>query len=122
MVEPPWKMVLSNKAILAILWEMFPNHPNLLPAYFERDKIVGECIEKRVHGREGNGIKRLAAGMPGTRRNGVYQALCPLPVFDGTHALIGSWVIAGKSAGIGLREDRNPITTNLSRFVPHYFT
>jgi glutathionylspermidine synthase len=31
-------------------------------------------------------------------------------------------VIADKSAGIGMREDRNPITTNLSRFVPHYFT
>src|SRR5262249_27737629 len=30
-IEPPWKMVLSNKAILPILWEMFPGHPNLLP-------------------------------------------------------------------------------------------
>ncbi len=30
-VEPPWKMLLSNKAILPILWEMFPDHPNLLP-------------------------------------------------------------------------------------------
>ena len=38
------------------------------------------------------------------------------------HALVGSWVIAGKAAGIGMREDKNPITTNLSRFVPHYFT
>jgi len=34
---------------------------------------------------------------------------------------IALWDIAGKAAGIGMREDRNPITTNTSRFVPHYF-
>ncbi|HEX2727329.1 MAG TPA: glutathionylspermidine synthase family protein, partial [Beijerinckiaceae bacterium] len=36
-VEPPWKAILSNKGILPLLWEMAPNHPNLLPAYFEDD-------------------------------------------------------------------------------------
>uniref|UniRef100_UPI0025D9A1B8 glutathionylspermidine synthase family protein n=1 Tax=Mesorhizobium sp. TaxID=1871066 RepID=UPI0025D9A1B8 len=36
-IEPPWKVVLSNKGILPLLWEMYPNHPNLLPAYFEDD-------------------------------------------------------------------------------------
>src|SRR5205823_12933913 len=30
--EPPWKMLLSNKAILPLLWELFPGHPNLLRA------------------------------------------------------------------------------------------
>jgi len=34
-IEPAWKMLLSNKAILAILWELFPDHPNLLPCSFE---------------------------------------------------------------------------------------
>lgn len=34
-IEPIWKMMLSNKAILPLLWELFPNHPNLLPAAFE---------------------------------------------------------------------------------------
>ena len=40
---------------------------------------------------------------------------------DGRHAVIGSWVVAGQPAGIGVREDPSPITHNLSRFVPHYF-
>jgi glutathionylspermidine synthase len=121
-IEPPWKMLLSNKAILPVLWEMFPGHPNLLPAFFERDRINGPCIEKPVHGREGEGVLRIAAGQPrlaGGER--VYQALAPLPAFDGQHAVIGSWVIAGEAGGIGMREDRTPITTNQSRFVPHYF-
>jgi glutathionylspermidine synthase len=33
-LEPAWKLIIGNKAILPLLWEMFPNHPNLLPAYF----------------------------------------------------------------------------------------
>ena len=34
-IEPGWKAVLSNKGLLALLWEMFEGHPNLLPTYFE---------------------------------------------------------------------------------------
>ena len=34
-IEPPWKLIMSNKAILPLLWEMFPNHPNLVPAYYD---------------------------------------------------------------------------------------
>ena len=122
-IEPPWKMVLSNKAILPILWEMFPGHPNLLPAAFARDRIAGPAIEKPVHGREGEGVRLIAAGEAGLANNDdrIYQAACPLPVYGRRHALIGSWVIAGKAAGIGLREDEAAITTNASRFVPHYF-
>lgn len=30
-LEPAWKSIISNKALLPLLWEMFPNHPNLLP-------------------------------------------------------------------------------------------
>jgi glutathionylspermidine synthase len=122
-IEPPWKMLLSNKAILPIMWEMFPDHPNLLPAAFERERITGPCIEKPVHGREGQGVRLLDAHDPGTAApERVFQAACPLPVLDGQHAVIGSWIIAGKAAGIGLREDSGPVTTNASRFVPHYFS
>ena len=122
LIEPPWKMLLSNKAILAVLWEMFPGHPNLLPASFERSCIEGACVEKPIYGREGREVRLVAAGDPGSARRGrVYQAAAPLPQFDGVHALIGSWIVAGGPAGIGLREDPSPITTNRSRFVPHYF-
>ena len=34
-IEPVWKLILSNKGLLPLLWEMFPNHPNLLPAYYD---------------------------------------------------------------------------------------
>jgi glutathionylspermidine synthase len=120
-IEAPWKMVLSNKAILPILWEMFPGHPNLLAASFERSGIAGPCAEKPIHGREGEGIRLLAAGEPGTPGQCIWQAHCPLPAFAGRYPVVGAWVIDGKAAGMGIREDSGPITGNTSLFLPHYF-
>jgi glutathionylspermidine synthase len=53
----------------------------------------------------------------------LYQDAAPLKSFDGMYPVIGSWVIGheegNSAAGIGIRESDTPITTNLSRFVPH---
>jgi glutathionylspermidine synthase len=121
-IEAPWKMVLSNKAILPILWEMFPDHPNLLPASFRRSDFSGPCVQKSIHGREGNGVSLLAATDAGSSAQCIWQALCPLPVFDNQYAIIGSWMIGNNAAGIGMREDPQPITGNSSVFVPHYLS
>jgi glutathionylspermidine synthase len=51
----------------------------------------------------------------------IYQQLCPLPSFDGAHPVIGSWVVAGEPAGIGIRESPGLITTDESHFIPHWF-
>jgi glutathionylspermidine synthase len=51
----------------------------------------------------------------------VYQKLCKLPEYDGNHPVIGSWVIGGEPAGIGIREGSSLVTNNTSRFLPHYF-
>ena len=126
-IEPPWKMLLSNKAILPILWELFPGHPNLLPSYRHADKLGDSYVCKPVFGREGANITLHTAA--GSRSNPghygdegfIYQAYQALPRFGEYHAVIGAWVIGGEAAGIGIREDSNPITHNLSRFVPHFF-
>lgn len=128
-IEPAWKMLLSNKGILPILWEMFPNHPNLLPAYFEAGKLEGNCyVKKPLLSREGANIDIVMNGNSMEATDGeygaeghVYQALYMLPEFDGNYPVLGSWVINGVSAGIGIRESVNRITNNKSRFVPHYF-
>jgi glutathionylspermidine synthase len=124
--EPAWKMILSNKGILPILWEMYPDHPNLLPAYFEPDKVTS-YVKKPLLSREGANITisdgswtESSTGDYGDR-GFVYQQYCALPDFNGNHAVVGSWVIDGKPAGIGVREDNTRITTNTSRFLPHYF-
>lgn len=120
LLEPPWKMVLSNKAILPILWEMYPGHRNLLPSYFEPRSDGLTYVEKPFFSREGEDIvvrPHFSAAKPGS----VYQEYRQLPGYSGNYPVIGSWVIDEMSAGIGIREDTSPITNNMSRFVPHAF-
>jgi len=50
----------------------------------------------------------------------IRQALHLLPRFGDDWTVIGSWIVAGQPAGIGIREDDTPITRDTSRFVPHY--
>ena len=65
-VEPPWKAILSNKGILPLLWEMFPNHPNLLPAWFEDDpdaaQLGASYVRKPLYSREGANVTMVSAG------------------------------------------------------------
>jgi glutathionylspermidine synthase len=125
-IEPPWKSVLSNKGILPVLWELYPNHKNLLPSYFE-NRFTDNYVRKPFFSREGSNVTIHANGSviekDGTygKEGYIYQEYCPLPVFAGSSVSIGSWVIDGLSAGIGIREDSTGITTNTGRFVPHYF-
>jgi len=126
-IEPPWKMLLSNKAILPLLWEMFPDHPNLLAASFEPGRFATDFVKKPIYSREGANVSIRAGGRaidaPGEygEEGFIWQAYHELPEFDGNYAVIGSWIVGEEPAGIGIREDASPITRNSSRFVPHYF-
>jgi glutathionylspermidine synthase len=128
LLEPAWKMLLSNKGILPVLWELFPHHPNLLPAYFNADNFRREYVKKPLLSREGANIviekyQRVTSKDEGYGGEGyVYQEYCPLPMFGaGNFPVIGSWIVGGEPAGIGIREDKTLITSNMSRFIPHYF-
>jgi len=124
-LEAPWKMILSNKAILPLLWEMFPDSPYLLPAGFE--PITTHYVRKPILSREGANIQVVVDGQIEHETDGIYpgpyiyQELCPLPERDGFYPLVGSWMCNGYACGIGIREDATPVTGNLSRFVPHLF-
>jgi len=127
-IEPAWKMLLSNKGLLPILWELFPDHPNLLAAYFDSGRIAGDYVEKPLLSREGanviihQGGTTIAADGEYGDEGRIYQAYAPVPRFGDDYVTIGAWIIGDEPAGIGLREDTSPITRNTSRFVPHYFT
>ena len=49
----------------------------------------------------------------------VYQEYVEPTVYSGRYPVIGSWIIGGEAAGIGIRENRMEVTDNLSEFVPH---
>ncbi len=124
-IEPSWKILMTSKAMLPILWELFPKHKNLLACYTNNSKL-NSYAKKPIFSREGDNITLVEKGIEISLTNGVYgtegyiyQELCKLPNFDGNYPVIGSWIIGQDPAGIGIRETKSLITDNLSRFLPH---
>ncbi|MBT3136909.1 glutathionylspermidine synthase family protein [Alteromonas sp. ALT199] len=129
-LEPAWKSIISNKALLPQLWKKFKGHPNLLPAYFSDEinanSLSGKWIKKPLFSREGANVSIIEGGVESILSDGPYgeegfivQAFEPLPVFEGNHTLIGSWLVDDMPAGISVREDASAITQDLSRYLPH---
>lgn len=128
-IEPAWRVIAASKGILPILWELFPDHPNLLPAAFNAEAIEGPHILKPLMGREGANIVvhgAVTGGDGPTTTDGPYetsptvaQAFRPLPDFDGWRPVVGLWTVGGQPHGLGIREERSLITGRGARFVPH---
>ena len=124
-IEPCWKMILSNKAILPILWELYPDNEYLLPAYFT-DHGMKDYVKKPILSREGANIELVKHYGTIEKTSGeygeegfIYQQLFELPEFDNNYPVIGSWIIGQEPAGMGIREAAGLITNNQSRFIPH---
>ncbi|KAL0929357.1 glutathionylspermidine synthase [Colletotrichum truncatum] len=136
-IEAPYKMLWSNKALFAILWDLFKDDPRskwLLPTYFDGEapeslssvarkplfaregcditlKKDGEVIDEHPvgdYGAEGYIIQELAVPPNFEDENGVSH-----------YAVIGLWFVDGEPAGMSTREDYQPITTDTSQFIPH---
>ncbi len=125
-IEPMWKMILSNKAILPVLWKLFPHHPNLLECYFDDPGPMKSYAQKPLFSREGANVTLVEDGKIITETSGeygeegfIFQQLHKLPDFDNNRPVIGSWIVGDQAAGIGIRETHSLVTDNFSRFVPH---
>jgi len=129
-IEPPWKAILSNKAVLPLLWERHQGHPNLLPTYFDDDPQAAELgtayVRKPFFSREGWDVELVDGAVREEGPKGDYgeeghilQALAPLAHLDGNYAILGSWIVGTEPAGLSVREDTSRITRNVSRFLPH---
>ena len=136
-IEPIWKLLLSNKGILPILWQLYPNHPLLLPAYFEDHGDRGDLtsyVRKPLHSREGANISMLRPNAQAIETPGPYgagpfirqaiapDAIFPTPTAQPRYPILGLWMIDQDCSGLGIRESATPITDNLSSFIPHFFT
>jgi glutathionylspermidine synthase len=104
---------------------MHPGHPNLLPAFFEPKSR--HYVRKPLLAREGANITVVQDGRTLVATAGdyghegyIYQDLYELPDFAGNHPVLGSWIVDGEPAGLGVREG-GLITGNTGRFVPHVF-
>lgn len=133
-IEPAWKSLLGSKACLALLWQMYPNHPLLLETYFEDDGAAVELcqrphVRKAIFGREGANIEIVfpddgsnseKSGGEFSDRGFIVQAYEAMPKFEDFNLLVGSWIVNHRAVGIGIRADQSKITGRKALFVPHF--
>ena len=88
--------------------------------------VPGKSRKKPIFSREGANIsvienqkEVLSSSGPYGEEGFIYQATHMLPKFGDNFTLIGSWLVDDQAAGISIREDNNPITQDMSRYLPH---
>lgn len=129
-LEPMWKMLISTKSILPLLWEKHEGHPNLLPSFFSEEKMKSlgvNYVKKPIYSREGENIEvyekqNIVDNQVGNygSEGFIYQQRKDVMCFDNRYSMIGLWIVGDKASGIGIREDASIITKDTSWFVPHY--
>ncbi|KAF1026009.1 MAG: putative acid--amine ligase YgiC [Acinetobacter bereziniae] len=134
-VEPCWKMLLSNKAILVELWKKFPNHPFLLESHaFDASvSLQGKWVKKPILAREGANIRVLEDNIDQGAASGSFyfddydkygyiaQKWVNTPLYDGKLPTLGLWMVGHTCAGMSIREDEFDIIGNDAHFAAHYF-
>ncbi|QQR52927.1 glutathionylspermidine synthase family protein [bacterium] len=142
-IEPYYKLLWSNKAMLPVLWKLFGTDSRygkyLLPSYFQDEMPLGfnddNYVIKPIFSREGASLTVIRNGevvvsMPGRygKEGSIVQALAAPPAYlnplteEFHYPVLGLWAIDCEPYGCGIRESRGDanaiVTNNLSYFVP----
>lgn len=134
--EPSWKTILSSRAMLPALYDLYPNSSILSPAFMEKDNELGNDIvtstvlpstsrnemgllKGRAFTSWGEGMKDMEK-----QKNLVYRKLeIPKRYKDknggNRFTYLSIYTVAGKIAGLGMRETRMPLLGANSTFRPH---
>lgn len=125
-LNPAYVMLFQSKAILKVLWDLFPNHPLLL-ACDDKPLLDTQCVEKVLFGREGANVKILdATGETHEAKEGeyakqrkVYQKYVPFLQDElGSYYQAGVF-FAGEACGLGFRKG-GKILDNQAQFCGHF--
>ena len=124
-LNPAYTLLFQSKAMLKILWELFPDSPYLLETAYE--PLEGRAyVEKKVFGREGANTKFVEAdGSISAQIDGeydhyksVYQEAVEFPRDkEGNYYQAGVF-FAYEACGLGFRRG-GKILDNMSKFVGH---
>ena len=125
--EPLWTVIPSNKAILPVLWSLFPNHRYLLESSFELNEHLAESgyAVKPIAGRRGDNIELVnnkkildkTLGKFATQEN-IYQQLWCLPKVANQHIQVCTFTVGGHYGGTCLRSDSSLVIKGESDMQP----
>lgn len=124
-LNPAYTLIFQSKAILKVLWELFPNHPLLL-ATGEQPLPAKSWVEKVLFGREGANVRVLDAGGRATAeaegeygdQPRVYQEFVEFPKDAAGHHYQAGVFFAGEGCGLGYRRG-GTILDNTAQFCGH---
>lgn len=126
LVNPPYSLLFQSKAIMKVLWDMYPHHPLLLETSLQ--PLSGrKCVEKRTFGREGANIAIInTSGVVIESTGGEYQSFKPvyqdyaaLPRDEEGNGYQAGVFFSYEACGLGFRREKG-IINNHSQFVGHY--
>lgn len=123
--NPAYTLLFQSKAILKVLWDLYPNHPLLLETSFEPLQNTKQ-VEKPIFGREGGSItivdenNHALESEEGDYDNHkmVYQAYTELPTDEEGQCYQAGIFYAYEACGLGFRKG-GKILNNMSKFVGH---
>lgn len=122
-LNPAYTLLFQSKRMLKILWDLFPNHPLLLPTSFS--PLDSKQVCKRAFGREGANVAildregKMIESKDGVYANHkpIYQAFYELNAHNGAYYQPNVF-FAYESCGLGFRKG-GVIIDNYSKFVSH---
>jgi len=130
LVEPAWCWAASNHGLLAVLWHLYPGHPNLCRAALD-DSALGPAEAVTVRSLFGldhavtrlGEHGRLVAEGGAVAEPGGWLWLETPPSFeqDGVHAVLDAWIVGDKCLGMTVREAPGPLVGPDASVVPHLF-
>ncbi len=123
--NPAYTLMFQSKAILKILWDIYPNHPLLLETSYEPLKGKKQ-VQKPIFGREGESINIISADGKVVASNlgdydnhkMIYQEFTELPKDNRGNFYQAGVFYAYEACGVGFRRG-GEILNNMSKFVGH---
>ena len=125
-IEPLWKTVMGNKALLPFVYKKYPGHPLLLPCSFDpNDKIFENeeyLIEKAFTGRGSMKTKKIKKSEIEKGKKGViYQKIFDKSKIGNNFYIMGSYVIGPKFAGCYIKQSNLLINDYNCNVIPVRF-
>ncbi|WP_448208406.1 glutathionylspermidine synthase family protein [Azospirillum sp. sgz302134] len=129
-LSPLWCWPMSSHGLLALLWRLYPRHPNLCRAAFDPADLGGcDAVTVRslfglddaaqsmtVYGRtvSDSGAEEYPGGA-------VWLESPPVFEEEGVHAILHAWIVGDKCLGMSVRESADPRVGSDAAMVPHVF-
>jgi glutathionylspermidine synthase len=124
-LNPAYTLLFQSKAILKVLWEIYPNHPLLLET--SAKPLLGKaCVEKVLFGREGANVNIIStSGITENKTDGeyaeqntVFQEYTEFLQDSAVNHYQAGVFFAGEACGLGFRRG-GKILDNKAQFCGH---